>query len=426
MFVTPNFSYDSGYLLSSQHIIATPQLGYYTTGRLISDSEIISESLFSNSAIYDTANLRFFENYHSTVGFSNEKKFSELFSEAEHIVVIGKPGAGKSSFIKYSICKILENDLNVFRYKKIYNYLPIRIELHKYNTYKKKSQCGFLDYIPLLLKEEYQIFLSQENTSSIIKNFNTLIFFDGLDEIFDIHERVSVRNDIEAFLGLYPKVRSIVTSRFESYEEVSMSKRLFVKHEILDFNENQVEEYVNKWYSVEESSTDIRDKEIKDCLIQLNLVDKELKNNPLLLSLILLLYRNDLGIPTSKLSIYEGCTNTIVETRDTKEKKLDIKLKVGNIISVFAALAYWQFDSEKRGEAVNFDGVKNFIKHYLIDKGEFSDDHIADLATSEFINFAKTRSIYYENKFTHKTFLEYFASYYIYSFYYGNWKKRRN
>lgn len=421
LFVTPNFYVDSPIFRSYNTKIY--DIFNYEGHKGVSIEIPNDNRVITNTAVKNVAEVSIYETYDYKNALLNEKPFADLFSDFDHIVVIGKPGAGKSSFIKYSICKILENDIAVFNKKSVYGYLPIRIELHKYNTFKKKNQSGFLEYLPSLLAEEYQISISQINVTSIIDNFITLIFFDGLDEIFDIHERVTVRNDIESFLALHSKVRSIVTSRFESYEEVSMSSKIFAKYEILDFNDNQVAEYVEKWYSIEESSPDIREKEKKDCLFQLSSVDKELKNNPLLLSLILLLYRNDLGIPTTKLSIYEGCTNTIVETRDTKEKKLNIQLRVGNIVSVFAALAYWQFDSEKNGDIVNFDSVNGFIKRYLIDKGEFTDDHIAEIATAEFINFAKTRSIYYENKFTHKTFLEYFASYYIFSYYYGNWRK---
>jgi hypothetical protein len=392
---------------------------------LVSELRVVPDSQMSveNSAKY-TERLKINMNLRTQLlNFDRRLLFSELFSRFKHIAVIGKPGAGKSSLVKYSICKILENDRTVFAYSQIYEYIPFRIELHKYNKFKRNNQVGLLDYLSVLLNEEYQIILSKENIESIVKSFLTVFFFDGLDEIFDIQDRVDVRNDIESFIKGNQHIRAIVTSRFESYEEVSMSKKIFGKLDIMDFSESQVKEYVNKWYSIEESSDIIRQREVKNCLHQLQSVDDELKHNPLLLSLILLLYRNELDIPTSKLSIYESCTNTIVETRDTKEKKLDFRLKVGNVISVFADLAYWQFGKENAGDSINYEKVAGYIKNALLNKGEFKDDYLATLATAQFLDFAKTRSIYFENKFTHKTFLEYFTAYYLFSFYYGNWKK---
>lgn len=371
---------------------------------------------------YDSiSNLRLFI---SDLNEREQINFSDLFMNDKHIVVIGKPGAGKSSFIKYAICKILQNDHHTFSSSEIYDTLPFRVELHKYNKFKKDGDGGIVEYLSELLKSDYQQTLSVENIIAVIKSFPTIFFFDGLDEIFDIQDRIQVRNDIETFVGQFDNIRSVVTSRFESYEEVQLSEKYFSVYEILDFNESQVDEYVKKWYDIEAENEALKNSESANCLRQLKNVDPELKYNPLLLSLILLLYRNELDIPTSKLSIYESCTNTIVETRDVKEKKLDIKLKILNKISVFASLAYWQFVGDSKGEGTpTFDTVKSYIKNYLIEKGEFNDEAIAQQATVEFMDFAKVRSIYFENKFTHKTFLEYFTAYYIYSYFYGNWKK---
>lgn len=443
LFVKPTFSangFDPYDLYSNDFIYLEDSFSNNLTPRFVDSSKgfrisknyetLLSQldvsKYFSESIIRleDTSTLKNFETFHGVLQKRVEVNFTDLFSGSKNIVVIGKPGAGKSSFIKYSICKILEGDLEVFSNKEIYQYIPFRIELHKYNKFKKSKSGGILDYLNDLLKSEYQQTLESENIISIFKKFPSLLFFDGLDEIFDIQERLEVRNDIETFVKNYDKIKSVVTSRYESYEEVTLSDKLFSKYELLDFNDAQVEEYVDKWYSIEESNINIRERESSNCLLQLKSVEPELKHNPLLLSLILLLYRNELDIPTSKLSIYESCTNTIVETRDVKEKKLDINLKIVNKLSIFTSLAYWQFQNESLSKGTqSFETVRTHIIKYLLDKGEFSDENFAQQATDEFLDFAKVRSIYFENKFTHKTFLEYFTAYYIYSFYYGNWRK---
>jgi len=341
-----------------------------------------------------------------------EYAFEKLYEIPKNIVILGNPGAGKSSMIKYSICKILENDESVFTEQAVYDRLPIRLELHRYNKSKVGKQLGVVDFLVETLANEYQLAISHEKVSRILSFFPTLVFFDGLDEIFDVQERLNVRNDIENFAKTYTGARIVVTSRFESYEEVSLSN-IFHKVEIQNFNREQLGSYVEKWYALEEADAATRKKEIKHCLEQLESVDPELKFNPLLLSLILILYRNDLELPTNRLSIYEGCTNTIVETRDTKEKKLGINLKINSKISVFSALAFWQFDNPNK--TFNNKLVQTFVKDYLMRINEFQDDFKAGQAAEEFLDFAKIRSVYFENKFTHKTFLEYFTAYYIFS-----------
>ncbi|WP_439695839.1 SMEK domain-containing protein [Mucilaginibacter sp. AW1-7] len=351
----------------------------------------------------------------------DSQKFENLFSLDKHLVILGNPGAGKSSIVKYAICKILENDESIFDNNDIYRYLPFRIELHKYNLAKVGQGGSFAEFMVQILATEYQTNISLERMLKILTFFSCLIFFDGIDEIFDIQERVNVRNEIENFVSTYPDARVVVTSRYESYEEVSFSK--FQELEVRNFNEEQLEDYVHKWYKQEESNNEVRKKEIAGCLSQLKHVDNELKYNPLLLSLILILYRNELELPTNKLSIYEGCTNTIVEHRDEKEKKLRINLQISNKTSVFSSIAFWQFDnSNKKLDSIT---VQRHVKQYLMTNGDIEDEHEAEKAAIEFLDFAKLRSIYFENKFTHKTFLEYFTAYYIFSQYYIGQNQRR-
>lgn len=346
-------------------------------------------------------------------------RFSDIFTDFKHIAILGNPGAGKSSIVKYAICKILENDKSIFSNKRIYEYFPLRIELHKYNQAKNEQKTGILGYVERLLTEEYQTTISDADFEQLLKHQQVLLFFDGLDEIFDIQQRINVRNDIESLVKLYPYMRTVVTSRFESYSEVSLDKKLFNTLEVKNFSNAEIHEYVKKWYSLEEASDYIRHNETTDCIKQLQNVDEELKCNPLLLSLILILYRNELEIPTSKLEIYENCTNTIVDHRDSKEKKLMINLKISNPVGIFSALGYWQFENDMKQKVMHSEDVLKFIKSHLLKKGEYDDDRQATQSAEEFLEFAKIRSIYFENKFTHKTFLEYFTAYYLFSQYFS-------
>ncbi|MGY3214273.1 SMEK domain-containing protein [Mucilaginibacter sp. HD30] len=383
------------------------------------NSELLAHSIIEK--IHVASDVK--RTYWSTDFFAEfaTETLNDFFSDDHKLVVLGNPGAGKSSIIKFAICKILEGDETVFSNNDIYRYLPLRIELHKYNQAKVANNIGFAEFIMQTLAGEYQTNISLSRIIKILTYFPCLIFFDGIDEIFDIQERINVRNDIENFASTYPDTRIVVTSRFESYEEVSFKD--FYELEVKDFNQDQLESYVQKWYVQEEHDSGRRKKEIAGCLAQLTQVDKELKYNPLLLSLILILYRNELELPTNKLAIYEGCTNTIVEHRDEKEKKLKISLQINNKASVFSSIAFWQFDNPNK--RINNLVVQQHIKAYLLKNGEIEDEQLASKAAMEFLEFAKLRSVYFENKFTHKTFLEYFTAYYIFSSFYMGQNQRR-
>ncbi len=358
-------------------------------------------------------------------------KFSELFNGNKNMVILGKPGAGKSSLVKYSICKLLDKDLKVFENKSIYEYIPFRIELSKYNREKTEINIGLVEHISKILDQEYQVsFISKKALDELFKKYNTIVFFDGLDEVLDVQQRLAIRNDVENFSRNYPKARTIITSRYESYKEVYFADKDFNILEVNNFDDDQISYYVNRWYSIEENDEKIRQKEITNFLKELDKIEDELKRNPLLLTLILILFRNEQELPTSKLDIYENCTNTLVDTRDSKEKQLGIKLTIKNKIATFASLAYWQFTSQDNNKDViiTYELVINHITEYLMKKGEFKKENEADakVAAAEFLEFAKIRSIYIDDCFTHKTFQEYFTAYYIFANYHskGNFTER--
>ncbi len=69
-------------------------------------------------------------------------EFKNIFSGSKNLVVLGDAGAGKSSLIKYAMCKLVQRDTTVFSLKSIYTRIPFRIELNKYNEYQRKRKEG--------------------------------------------------------------------------------------------------------------------------------------------------------------------------------------------------------------------------------------------------------------------------------------------
>ena len=349
---------------------------------------------------------------------------SDLLSQNSNCVVLGRPGAGKSSFIKYVMCKLADADATVFEPGDVLNRVPFRIDLNTYNVFRLRHNGGFAAFIANRMQTDNQVaYLSTNNVVALLEAYDSVIFFDGLDEVIDPIERAQVRNEIENFCRNTPRARVIVTCRPEAYSDVPFKEREFEVFDVEDFADNQILEYVNKWYTIEEPDVAMRETEIRACLSQLSTVESELRRNPLLLSLILIIYRNNLEFPTTKLEIYESCANTLVDTRDRKEKGIDVSLAVQNRVAAFSALAFWQYTLVTQGKREpTYADVVQFLKDYLLTKGECEDDTIAIEAARQFFEFARVRSLYVENSFTHKTFLEYFTATYIYSNYHTKGK----
>jgi len=355
-------------------------------------------------------------------GFMSHGKkieYVDLFKDKSNHIILGNPGAGKSILVKYLICGIVKKDKSIPLKNKLHTYLPFRIELRQYNTFKKQAGKGIIHYLMYLLENDYGMpSFSQENLIQILNNNDLILFFDGLDEIFNLSDKINSKNDIENFLNQYPKAYSIITSRIVGYEDVRFDDNKFCETHICSFNEEQISDYVTKWYELEEDNKEVRSEEIADFLYKKNNIDKELITNPLFLSLIVILFRNNLKLPESKLEVYQSCTNTLVDKWDAnKNLKIDLD---ANLLqrkeTIFADLAYWQYNIEslRKGRKITFSLVKEEVARSLQSRG-IADEYNSYQFAEIFLDYAEKRSIYFENSFTHKTFWEYYTAYWIYS-----------
>jgi len=347
-------------------------------------------------------------------------KYSDLFELNKNLVILGTPGSGKSILIKSIICSIIEKKTREFKNNEILDYLPFRIELRKYLLYKKKNTSNLLNYLSILLSTEYSLYnmITEKILCNLLSKKKVILFFDGLDEIFNANEKNEVKNDIENFHNQYKNLRSITTSRIIGYDEAKLQKENFIELQILNFDDEQIEEYVRKWYKQEESNNEIREAEISQFLSEINYLDEELVENPLLLSLIVILYRNNLKMPESKLDIYQSCTKTLVDKWDSqKNLKIDLDKEIYKRKDIiFSDLAFWQYKQLSGSNTnISYSRVKKEVENSLVNRLKIANEYNSGDLAEKFLNYAQKRSIYFENSFTHKTFLEYYTAYWIYS-----------
>lgn len=342
-----------------------------------------------------------------------------IFDFKPNLVILGNPGSGKSILTKYITLKLIKKEKKEFTNKEILNRIPFRLELRKYHNFKKENKEGLTKYLRSILELEFGFSnIPIDDFEKFLKEYECLIIFDGLDEIFDVSDKLNVKNDIENFITLYPNSRIIVTSRFIGYNDAALNEDLVLKLTINKFNNFQIEKYIRNWYLIEESNENNREKEIEDLLAKRNLIDNELISNPLLLSLIVILYRNNLKVPESKLEIYQSCTKTLVDKWDFS-KELDINLSeeiYKRKDTIFADLAFWQYKelSSKNGK-ITYQRAKNTVAQSLNEKLKVTDEFTSDDSAEKFLEYAEKRSLYFDNNFTHKTFLEYFTAYWIFT-----------
>ncbi|MDQ1086988.1 NACHT domain-containing protein [Siphonobacter sp. SORGH_AS_1065] len=371
-----------------------------------SDSKITKTARIINSK---TAYIEEFRN--------DDLSINDIFNSKKNIIILGDPGAGKSLLVKYIILQILLNNIDEEPLVHFKGWIPFRIELRKYNEVREEK--NIIEYLSFVLSKEYQTNISIKLLTAIIEKHNSIIFFDGLDEIFNVNHKNKTKEALEAFINLYPKTKCVVTSRFIGYHDIKFNKSKFDEFSICNFNSKQINLLIDKFYISQINNQEKRKKAIEQCSNQIHSdVSTDLKSNPLILTLILILASNNIVIPESKLEIYEACTNTLVESLDTKDKELIFNLRVKNKRATFAHLAYWQYESSSKENMVSYEKALKLISEFLLKREEVNEYSEAEEISKSFLDYAERRSIYFDNNFTHKTFLEYYTSDYLYINYY--------
>ncbi len=356
----------------------------------------------------------------STPDLKQPLSATSFVSQISRAVVLGNPGSGKSTFA-FKLCCDLAN-----RYPEhIIGDLertPILVTVRDYGVEKKRSNCSIVDFMAIQANSEYQIKPPEKFFENLLRTGRAIVVFDGLDELLDTKDRQTVRNDIEAFCEVYPSVPVLITSREVGYEEAPLDKNMFKVFYLANFENKQITEYAQKWFSLDEGAEQDR-RELSSFLMELNTIPIELKSNPLLLALLCSLYQGEGYIPRSKAQIYERCSELLFGKRDEDRGiKVDIgfdaykRPTVGN-------LAHWIFQDSALQAGVTEHKLVLHATEYLLQQ-HFEDRAIAENTARKFIQFCSGRAWVFTDtgttkdgerlfQFTHRTFLEFFAAEYL-------------
>jgi len=143
----------------------------------------------------------------------------EIIERSRLLVVLGNPGSGKTSLLKYLALQWANEDRGP---------LPLFVELQEY----VKGRYGLLKH----LESECACYhLDAREVDRRLKTGQVALFLDGLDEIFDIAMRASVIDEIIALASRYTRAPVVVTSPVIGYESEKLQIAGFTHATLEDF-----------------------------------------------------------------------------------------------------------------------------------------------------------------------------------------------
>ena len=276
-------------------------------------------------------------------GKVTQKRLSGLTAVAEHrqLMVWGKPGSGKTTFLKYLATQCIGE-------KFLPNHVPIFVTLK-----------DFADNSPQIDLENFiqQQFTHKEVTATeateLLKSGRGLILLDGLDEVREEDSR-QVIDQIQHFANRYQTNYFITTCRIAAREYTFQG---FKEVEVADFNHQQIETFVGKWFV---NKDQVKGEKFLEKL-ENNQPIKELATNPLLLTLLCLVFGENTDFPASRSELYEEGVDVLLKKwdgkrnieRDVVYERLSLKRKE-NLLAQIAEITFRGCLKSKKG---TIDGV---------------------------------------------------------------------
>lgn len=237
----------------------------------------------------------------------------ETVNNHQHLIIFGKPGAGKSTFSSHLAITCCKNDSQP-------DWIPVLLRLRDLDT---PTPFKLLELLGVAFDRDQSI------TQQILKSGKVFLILDGLDEISS-QFRQEICQEINNFItSAYYANKIVITCRAE-VKDYKLSS-VFECVEISDFEEPQQKLFIEKWFSIDNNDSaswlaaklqqhlECNSQTLINTLLRNDRL-RELAKTPILLSLICLVYVSDGVLPKKRSLLYERGLDILLEQWDDNRR----------------------------------------------------------------------------------------------------------
>jgi formylglycine-generating enzyme required for sulfatase activity len=301
------------------------------------------------------------------------------------VIVLGDPGAGKTTFVKYLALRLARGEG-----KKIglNDYLPIILPLAAFANAITSRDIRLDDFIAEYFEGIGADLPVGPMLKEALKAGRALILLDGLDEVRDISLRNTVVERVVDFFAFHRREgnKFVLTSRVVGYRSVRPSAEDLVECTIVDFEEDEIEEFVKYWTTALEkqaqgntavaradAETDRR--ELLDA-IQQNPGVRQLASTPLLLTILALMKRQGVSLPERRVQLYDQYVNTLLSTwnraRSLSGRAPGRDIDELQTVRILAPLALWMHEVSPGVGLVGREDMRRKLEELFLERGDVS------------------------------------------------------
>ncbi|MBI3246042.1 MAG: SUMF1/EgtB/PvdO family nonheme iron enzyme [Deltaproteobacteria bacterium] len=280
----------------------------------------------------------------AVAGESDTLTMEAALKAHRHLVILGVPGSGKTTLSQYvalcyardrapgSTSTLVRDRLQLEERGHVPLLLLLR-DLGKYfKTYAPvddgtEGLSRLLEFFHRALQDNH-LAVPKDFFEEDLRQGRVVVLLDGMDEVGDRELRRRVARMIENFAARYPLCRIIVTSRIVGYEDETRLERDFAITTIRDFTPEDVRLFLQQWhrhvaeldYGPGERALLEAEHNTTRLLQEIETHDRlgDLAINPLILTVIALLHREDLKLPERRVDLYGRVVELLLGRRDER------------------------------------------------------------------------------------------------------------
>jgi len=353
-----------------------------------------------------------------TETLSRRAEIPELL-RVRRAVVLGDPGAGKTTMLRYVAYQIAQSQLGQAGTPalpgEVADCLPVYVRIGLYAQHlKERPEATIVDFAP---QQNYQLPLTAELLRDAVNRGKALFLLDGLDEIVDTAQRREVAQRVEEFARQHDNCPVIVTSRIVGYREAALGSA-FTQFTIRPFDDEEIKSFVRQWYKT------LDQPERADDLIsaiEKNPSVRRLATNPLLLTVAALIHLRNTKLPNRRVELYQRAAETLVDNWMSERRVTPDEWDADEALNDLLPAVAWWLHTEASGGLIGQDDLRQLLVETMRVRNPRLTEAEAHTRASQFRrNVSEFSGIFLERGldeqgnglygFLHLTFEEYFAA----------------
>jgi formylglycine-generating enzyme required for sulfatase activity len=287
----------------------------------------------------------------------------EVASEIDRLVLLGDPGAGKSTFVNYLAlrlaCAASGQDVNLPGWTRG-SLIPVRVVLRDVARSPHLSESGTAAALWAFI-EESLVAADLADAAPALKerlDGRVILLLDGLDEV-DAEARPRVLDAVNDFALTYGQTPMLVTCRIYAYQERAWKLDGFEEATLASFDEEKIDHFIQGWYIevarmglLSDAEAGERADRLRQAVRRPDL--RPLAPNPLLLTMMALLHSSWGRLPEDRVQLYDEIVELLLarweQSRLGREALTRARLSPRDLRFALEEVAYDAHRAQEDGE----------------------------------------------------------------------------